>query len=311
MKSAGEATRAKPFLKWAGGKRQLIPHLQAGLPKHLSTASDLTYVEPFIGGGAVLFWLLQAYPNIKKAVINDLNPDLATAYHMVRDFSEALIESLEIIQEAYFSLRSEDDRRLFFNAKRDEFNVPNSDAIARTTLLIFLNRTCFNGLFRVNSQNKFNVPFGRYKNPRICDARALRTNSELLQRVTILTGDFAQTLNYVDEPAFFYLDPPYKPLSKTADFNAYASENFNDAAQERLAHFCRRLDQLGHCWLLSNSDVRNTDAENAYFDELYQSFSIRRIKARRAINSNANRRGEISELLVSNYRSDEVIASFA
>ena len=301
MNAAERLIGAKPFLKWAGGKRQLIPHIQTVLPENIRTVDDLTYVEPFVGGGAILFWLLQSYPNIKKAVINDINPDLTTAYQVIRDCPGALIQSLETIQETYFSLSSEPARRLFFNTKRDEFNASALDRITRTTLLIFLNRTCFNGLYRVNSSNKFNVPFGRYDRPQLYNAQTLWADSELLQRVTILNGDFAQTLNHIDGPAFFYIDPPYKPLSQTANFNAYAAQDFNDAAQERLAHFCRKLDKQNYLWLLSNSDVTNTAVQNTYFDDLYQGFSIRRIKARRTINSNANRRGEINELLVANY----------
>ncbi|WP_460911720.1 DNA adenine methylase [Spirosoma areae] len=306
MNLFGDVTGAKPFLKWAGGKRQLIPVIQEALPKNLDRIKNLTYVEPFIGGGAILFWLLQLYPNIRQAVINDINPDLTTAYRVIRDQHEDLIKALTAIQETYFSLGSDEDRRAFFTEKRAEFNTRNHEPVTNTTLLIFLNRTCFNGLYRVNSKNKFNVPFGRYERPQICDAATLRANRELLQRVEILTGDFTKTREYVHGEALFYFDPPYKPLNQTASFNSYASETFDDSSQERLAAFCRSIDQAGHLWLLSNSDMTNTDSGNSYFDELYSGFLIRRIKAKRNINSKGNQRGDINELLVSNYASEKL-----
>lgn len=305
MNLFGHTTGAKPFLKWAGGKRQLIPAIQEVLPKNFSEVEDITYVEPFIGGGAVLFWLLQAYPNIRKAIINDINPDLTTAYRVIRDQPQDLILALLALEGKYYALSTEEDRRVFFEERRNEFNTRSLGDIRNTTLLIFLNKTCFNGLYRVNSKNKFNVPFGRYERPLICDIATLKANSELLSRVEILNGDFAATFDYLDGKGFFYFDPPYKPLSQTASFNSYVAETFNDKSQERLADFCRMLDNEGHSWLLSNSDVKNTDAEDGYFDNLYQGFSVRRIKAKRSINSKGSLRGEISELLVSNYEVEQ------
>ena len=296
----GNISGAKPFLKWAGGKGKLWATIQAALPAELAT-EPLTYVEPFIGGGAVLFRLLSQYPNIHRAILNDINPDLYEAYRTIQSHPEDLIRLLQEIQATYDGLAAEDERRTYFEALRVEFNKRDSEPLRNTALLIALNKTCFNGLYRVNSKGKFNVPFGKYERPRICDPQTIRANSVLLQRVTILKGDFADTLAQVSGRAFYYMDPPYKPLSTTASFNAYVSEAFDDASQRRLAKFCQELDAAGHLWLMSNSDVKNTDQNNHFFDDLYQDFQIQRIQAKRAINSNGEKRGEISELLIANY----------
>ena len=296
-----EMQGAKPFLKWAGGKRQLIPAIQDALPNNLCHARDLTYVEPFIGGGAALFWMLQAYPNIRQAIINDINPDLTTAYQVVQQRPQELIKALTAIQEFYYRLPSEVARRSYFEELRTEFNTRPLEAVRNTAVLMFLNRTCFNGLYRVNSKGGFNVPFGRYDQPVICHPQTILADSRLLARVTILQGDFSETINHAPTNSFFYFDPPYKPLSKTATFNAYATETFDAASQERLAAFCHELDAQGSQWLLSNSDPQNTDASDCYFDDLYAEFTIRRIQAKRHINSKAAGRGKISELLISNY----------
>ena len=301
----GEVSGAKPFLKWAGGKRQLIPAIQATLPDAFAQEMDLTYVEPFIGGGAVLFWMLQHYPNIRRAIINDINPDLTTAYQVVQQRPEELIKALSAVQDFYHKLPTEEARRSYFEGLRAEFNQRPLEPLRNTVVLIFLNRTCFNGLYRVNSKGGFNVPFGRYDRPTICNAATIRADSALLARVTILNGDFAEVLPHLPSNSFCYFDPPYKPLSKTALFNAYATETFDDASQSRLASFCRTLDARGHRWLLSNSDVQNTDAADGYFDDLYAGFAVRRIQAKRTINSKAEGRGHISELLISNYAAAE------
>lgn len=296
-----EMQGAKPFLKWAGGKRQLIPAIQAVLPDSLRHTRHLTYVEPFIGGGAVLFWMLQAYPNIRQAVVSDVNPDLTTAYQVVQQRPQELVNALAAIQEAYYGLPSEIARRTYFEEVRVEFNTRPLEAVRNTAVLMFLNRTCFNGLYRVNSKGGFNVPFGRYDRPIICHPQTIMADSRLLARVTILQGDFAQTLDKTPANSFFYLDPPYRPLSKTAAFNAYATETFGAASQERLAAFCHKIHARGSQWLLSSSDPQNTDVTDSYFDDLYTDFTIRRIQAKRHINSKADGRGKISELLISNY----------
>lgn len=300
-----ETMYAKPFLKWAGGKSQLIPAIEAALPKEIRNRKSLTYIEPFVGSGAVMFWFLQQFPHVRHAVINDINTDLAQAYTVVKEQPYALIEALKSVQDNYYSLSSEENRRSFFLAKRHEFNSRRLSSLDNTALLIFLNRTCFNGLYRVNSKNHFNVPFGKYDKPKICDPETIIADSNILQRVTILNGDYRETLNHATEDSFFYFDPPYKPISKTSSFNSYAKDTFDDNEQIRLKHFCDELTAKNYQWLLSNSDPKNTNPDDTFFDDLYkgQSIYVNRVKAKRIINSNSTKRGEINELLICNYKS--------
>lgn len=303
MNLFSEMIKAKPFLKWAGGKGQLLAAIEASLPKGLDQKKHLTYIEPFIGSGAVLFWFLKRFQNVKQAIINDINPDLYKAYNVIKSDPHSLIQALSALQEAYYKLKEETDRRSFFLERREAFNTRKENDLKNTALLIFLNRTCFNGLYRVNSKGRFNVPFGKYHQPKICDAATILADSQLLQKVTILTGDYEETLPYAGGNTFFYFDPPYKPISKTSSFNAYAAEAFDDGQQERLKDFCTKIDTLGFQWLLSNSDMKNEGEGNHYFERLYQHnrFHIKRVKAKRNINSVSSKRGEINELLIANY----------
>ncbi len=288
----------KPFVKWVGGKTQLIGEIQAVLPADLSTRTNLTYIEPFVGGGAVLFWMLKNYANIKKAVINDINPELTNAYQTIKQTPSQLIELLSDIQENYLKL-SEELRKEYFLSQREKYNFQNLEKVERAAIFIFLNRTCFNGLYRVNKKGQFNVPFGRYSNPKICDIQTILANSEALQKVEIITGDFTQTLNRATDNTFFYFDPPYKPISSTSSFTTYTKEDFDDNDQIRLGQFCTQINALGHQFILSNSDPKNYNNENNFFDELYSEFQIQRVTASRMINSKATARGKISEILVS------------
>ena len=192
-------SKAKPFVKWVGGKSQLIGQLESLLPTDFRRRENMTYIEPFVGGGAMLFYMLQNYSNIKHAIINDINPDLTTCYKVVRDNPTLLISTLKEVQDKYHSLNSEQEQREFFLQCRDRFNTKKCDEIENSSLFLFLNRTCFNGLYRVNRAGKFNVPFGKYKTPTICDEATIYADSELLQRVEILTGDFEQTWQDVNE----------------------------------------------------------------------------------------------------------------
>ena len=304
----GYTTYAKPFLKWAGGKRQLIPAIKNALPKDFSHRESITYIEPFIGSGAVLFWLLQEYPNIHKAVINDINSDLTQAYSTIKNTPEALIDVLKNIEETYYNLSSEDARKDYFLQNRTEFNKRIANPVQNTALLIFLNKTCFNGLYRVNSKNHYNVPFGKNHNPNICDTETILADSRILQKVTILNGDYSKTLRHSAQDTFFYIDPPYKPISRTSRFNSYANETFDDKEQVRLKKFCVSLSKKGHQWLLSNSDSRNINPNDNFFDELYsgKNMFVNRVKAKRAINSKVGKRGQINELLISNYTNASV-----
>lgn len=293
--------KAKPFIKWVGGKGQLIEQLDAQLPADFDCWKDVTYIEPFVGGGAMLFYMLQRYPNIRQAVINDVNPDLTTCYRTVRDMPGQLIESIMAMQNAYNACETEEERKDFFLAVRARYNEKNLDPLENTTKFFFLNRTCFNGLYRVNKRGLFNVPFGKYTNPQICDPDTILRDSELLQRVEILTGDFEATFEYAQGSTLFYFDPPYRPLSDTSSFNDYAKESFNDDAQIRLKEYCDRIHEAGFHFMLSNSDCKGKNEEDNFFDVLYGAYNIERVWASRSINSNPNKRGKLTEILVHNY----------
>lgn len=293
--------KAKPFIKWVGGKGQLIEQLEALLPADFSERENITYIEPFVGGGAMLFYMLQKYPNIKSAVINDINPDLTLCYQVVRDNPTELVKSLDAIQTEYRALRTEEERKIFFLNKRDRFNTKSLDSIENCTLFFFLNRTCFNGLYRVNKAGKFNVPFGKYSTPTICDADTIYADSRLLQKVEIMTGDFEQTYTKIEDNTFFYFDPPYRPLSNTSSFNDYSKEDFNDNAQIRLKYFCDKLNEIGVDFMLSNSDCLGKDGIDRFFDDLFIDYRIERVWASRNVNAIASKRGKLTEIVVNNY----------
>ena len=291
--------KAKPFIKWVGGKTQLLNDIDNALPKNILCKDDVTYIEPFVGGGAVLFWILQKYQNIKKAVINDINKDLINVYKTVKSSPKVLIDLLQNIESYYLPLNDE-ARKEYFLEIRDKFNSKEYNIIENSAFFIFLNRTCFNVLYRVNKKGMFNVPFGSYKKPTICDKKTILADSKLLQCVDILNEDFEVTMNYADKNCFFYLDPPYKPLSKTSSFNSYSKEVFDDNEQVRLSTFCKRLDEKGYSFILSNSDVRSKNPNDNFFDDLYEPFFIKRVHATRMVNANSEKRGKLTELLISN-----------
>lgn len=293
--------KAKPFIKWVGGKGQLIEQLEALLPADFSERDNVTYIEPFVGGGAMLFYMLQTYPNIKSAVINDINPDLTLCYQVVRDNPTELIKSLNVIQADYYALQTEEKRKTFFLQQRERFNSKSLNKIDNTTLFFFLNRTCFNGLYRVNKSGKFNVPFGKYTTPTICDSATIYADSKLLQKVDIMTGDFEQTFAKIEGNTFFYFDPPYRPLSNTSSFNDYTKEDFNDNAQIRLKLFCDRLNENGVNFMLSNSDCLGKDGTDRFFDDLFIDYTIERVWASRNVNAIASKRGKLTEIVVNNY----------
>ncbi len=297
---------AKPFVKWAGGKSRLLDDIKKTLPQDLSQRESVTYIESFVGGGAVLFWILQEYPNISRAIINDINAELICTYRVIRNDVESLISELTRIQNNYLAL-SEDKRKEYFLEQRARFNEAVNSDIETAALFIFLNRTCFNGLYRVNSKGKFNVPHGRYVHPRICDIATLRADSELLQKVEILCGDFSQTEIYAGENVLYYLDPPYRPLSETAAFTSYSKDGFNDAEQMRLRDFCRKIASRHSVFVASNSDPSNINCGDNFFEDLYGAFHIKRVSAYRMINSKKDRRGPVSEIIVSNVVPDHLI----
>lgn len=300
---------AKPFLKWAGGKTQLIVEIEKSMPYEL-TKSKFTYIEPFVGSGAVLFWMLNNFPKLEKAVINDINEDLINAYRIIATKPKELISILQIIQNEYHNLEEkEEEKKEYYYEKRNLYNARMEEKSGQAALFIFLNRTCFNGLYRVNRNNGYNVPMGSYKRPTICDEQNIIAVNRALQKVEILCGDYQETLKEATRSSFFYFDPPYKPLSNSSSFNSYAKDEFNDDEQIRLRNFCAKLEKLGHKWMLSNSDVKGTEMNENFFDEIYSDFSISRVRARRNINANPNKRGELNELLITNYSNEQALQS--
>lgn len=290
---------AKPFIKWVGGKTQLLDDIKKSLPRDLSQRAGMIYVEPFVGGGAVLFWILQEYPNITRAIINDINAELICTYRVVKYDVESLIIELRRLQTEYLQL-DESARKKYFLAQRERFNENDKTDIETAALFIFLNRTCFNGLYRVNSKGKFNVPHGRYSNPKICDEETLRADSVVLQRVEILCGDFAQTGKYAGDNVLYYFDPPYRPLTETSAFTSYSKDGFDDAEQLRLRDFCSQIAKHQSLFVASNSDPQNVNNGDDFFERLYKMFSIKRVSAARMINSKGRGRGAISEIMISN-----------
>jgi len=300
--------QARPFLKWAGGKTQLLPEFAAQFPEELRSGAIRRYVEPFVGGGAVFFMVTGSYP-VRESLIWDANPDLITAYAVVKQDPEGLIRMLRELESRYRSL-GEEDREVFYYHIRDRFNrlrrkgssaAGDTGAVEITAALIFLNRTCYNGLYRVNSHGGFNVPFGRYRNPRILDEANLRAASAALEHTGVHLGDFTACGPSVDDHTFVYLDPPYRPLSRTSSFTSYAAGGFGDEDQRRLARFFRELDRKGALLMLSNSDAVNQDPGVRFLEDLYQGYRIARVPARRAINSVGQGRGPITELIITNY----------
>lgn len=246
-----------------------------------------------------MFWILQEYPNITHAVINDINKELMSTYKVVKHDVCELIEQLDALQSQYIS-HDEDGRKNFYLKKRALYNTKAISEVELAALFIFLNRTCFNGLYRVNSRGEFNVPHGRYTNPKICDKENLMAVSKLLQRVDILCGDFAVTERYAGENTIFYLDPPYKPLSATSSFTSYSVGGFDDVEQIRLRDFCSRITQHGAIFIASNSDPIEENTGESFFDRIYYQFTIKRVSATRLINANPNSRGIVSEIMISN-----------
>lgn len=236
----------KPFLKWAGGKGQLIKEIEKYYPFENSKTNK--YAEPFVGGGAVLFDILSRY-DLKEVYISDINAELINAYQIVRDDVDVLIKRLKLLQDEFIPLDTE-NRKEYYMKKRQRFNDIKfkSDSnvnIEKAALMIFLNKTCFNGLFRVNKKGLFNVPMGYYKKPMICDKNNLKMVSEKLQKVTIVCGDYRKSAEFIDENTFVYFDPPYRPITDTASFTAYTENLFNDDAQIELVRFVDDMDKKG------------------------------------------------------------------
>jgi DNA adenine methylase len=267
------------FLKWAGGKQSLLQEIKQYLPEEINT-----YHEPFLGGGAVFFYIQQVHKP-EKVFLSDLNHILVDVFRNVRDHTDELIEHLKEHKQQH-------DEEYYYEM-RDRFNELDK-TLEKSALFLYLNKTCFNGLYRENSKGEFNVPIGSYKNPNIVRAAALQKASRLLQSVQIKEQDFESSKEDMEAGDFVYLDPPYDPVSDTSNFTSYSGEDFGKDDQARLAEFCKKIDETGVLFMLSNS---NTD----FINELYSDFNLHKVTAKRSISANAEGRGDIFEVLVTNY----------
>lgn len=292
---------AKPFLKWAGGKGQLLDTFDKMFPQELIEGKIKTYIEPFVGGGAVLFHILQNY-KIEKAYINDINKELINCYRCIKADVEEVIKPLSILENKYLS--SKDRAKYFYNVREryNQIHLNGHYDYEKCADFIFLNHTCFNGLYRVNKEGKFNVPHGKYKNPLICDKENLRLCSQLLQKVEISFGDYRQVLSNANKDSFVYFDPPYRPLIENNSFVNYDKSGFDDNDQIELSQNYKKLDKQNCLLMLSNSDPKNTNENDNFFDNLYKGFNIERVYAKRMINCQASKRGNITEIVVMNYK---------
>lgn len=291
----------KPFIKWAGGKGQLLSQLQ---PYYLDGLKDkfTKYAEPFVGGGAVLFDILN-HCKVKEVYISDINAELINTYQVIQQDVYSLISTLEPMQRDFLQSDASDRKTIYYE-KRTEYNsltLTDKINIQKAALFIFLNRTCFNGLYRVNKKGGFNVPMGSYKNPQIYTESQLLEIANALQTVEIVCADYRRSANFVDENTLVYFDPPYRPLTETANFTSYTEKPFDDAAQIELANFMTAMSQRGAKVLLSNSDPKNANENDEFFDKLYSAHTIARVEASRMINCDATSRGKITELLIANF----------
>ena len=293
----------KPFVKWAGGKTSLIPQITKYFPFELRNGKIEKYIEPFVGGGAVLIDILQKY-DVKQAYAFDINKDLINCYNVIKYKVEDLIQKLDKKEKEFLPLRIYERQKYFYDirTKYNSYFLNDELDVERASEFIFLNRTCFNGLYRVNKSGKFNVPFGKYKNPTICDSRNLRNLSILFKNTIFKYGDYKESESLIDENTFVYFDPPYRPLSVTSGFTSYTKEDFNDENQKELAKYYNRLNFKNAKLMLSNSNPKNTDENDDFFENIYKGFNINEVSAKRMINANAKGRGEISELLITNYK---------
>lgn len=290
----------KPFVKWVGGKGQLVDQLE-NLLSFEDKRKMTKYCEPMVGGGALLFNILSKY-NFREIYISDINSELINAYKVIKSNVEELIERLQTMQFSYLPM-DENGRKFYYYSMRDKFNgteLFDNTAVEKAANFIFLNKTCFNGLYRVNRKGQFNVPMGAYKNPTICDEENLLNISKALQNVTIVCGDYSLSKDFVDKNTFVYIDPPYRPISDTSGFTSYNTEVFDDDEQIRLSQFIDEINKVGAKIVLSNSDPKNVNADDNFFEELYKDYNIMRVSANRAINSKADGRGKIKELIISN-----------
>lgn len=298
----------KPFLKWVGGKSQLISVIESSLPQDITKNKIINeYFEPFVGGGALFFHLMSNY-DVKKSYISDTNEDLILTYNVIRKKPNGLINILADLKSDFIPCNHENRKTMYyeirdnFNRLKDELDYTkfSKDHILQGAYLIFLNKTCFNGIYRVNSNGYFNVPMGRYKNPLIYDKWNIINISKVIKNTVIVNASYEYSEKFISKKSFVYLDPPYRPITETS-FTSYTKSNFNDKNQEELCKFYKRISEKGANVMLSNSDSRNRDKNDDFFDKLYGDFKIDRIQAKRYINRDGQNRGPINEILVRNY----------
>ena len=308
-KSQTKTSLAKPFLKWVGGKSQLREQFSSLYPSQLKTGQIKKYFELFTGGGAIFFDVIQKF-DLNQIFLNDVNQDLILAYKVIQSHPWKLIAELVNLKEKLFQLEIEQRAELFYQIRRDynqqrinfDYQRLSVEAIKRVAWLIFINKTCFNGLYRTNKKGDFNAPFGRYKNPKICDQDNILRVSDLLQGVTLVSGNYRGLDKFIDRQSFIYIDPPYRPITKTANFTAYAKSRFNDASQVELSRYYAHLSEdYGAKVMLSNSNPHNSDPVDNFFHDLYCKYEINEVYATRMINSDASKRGKITELVITNY----------
>ena len=297
--------KVRPFVKWAGGKNKLIPQMEQYYPKELKENKIDVYIEPFVGGGAILIDILKKY-NIKKTYAFDINKNLINCYNIIKEKVDSLVLELKKLEKEYLKLDDENRKEYYYDIRKkyNLINIENEkEALEKTTYFIFLNKTCFNGLYRENRRGQFNVPVGKYKNPTICDEKNLIELSKLIKNVTFINGDYRESYKYIEENTFIYFDPPYRPINKTSSFTSYSKEDFNDENQKELGEYFRKINDNNSNvkLMLSNSNPKNNNEEDDFFEQIYSGFKINEIKANRMINSNKEKRGKISELLITNY----------
>ena len=300
----------KPFIKWVGGKSQLLEQIEGFFPDELKKEQVKHYVEPFLGSGAMFFSIFEKY-KIKSAHLSDINKDLILAYIIVQQKPEFLLDFLKQFQDEYDSTIQEKRNEFFlsvrehFNRQRFEinYNKISENWIPRAAQFIFLNKTCFNGLFRLNSKGEYNVPYGKYKTAAILDEENILAVSNALQNVTITQSKYADCYHKISQNTFVYFDPPYRPITQTSNFTSYTGNDFCDKQQLELAAFFRELDQKkGAKLMLSNSDPKNINPDDNFFEKAYKGYNISKISASRVVNCKGNKRGKINELLITNYR---------
>lgn len=300
-----DENRCGSVVKWAGGKSKLAKVIEEEILKTVDIDKIDTYVEPFFGGGSFFFYMNQKY-QFKNKIIADINFELINLYKVIQQKPDKIMSYMDVLQNDYNKLDNLELKSAYFYAIRDDYNksimagVQSELDVIQAAYFLFLNKVGFNGLYRVNMKGLYNVPFGKKETATLYKKSNILGVSRLLADVIILNCSYEGTIDYANENTLFYLDPPYRPLSNSSSFTSYAKSNFNDSNQKELAHFIDNIDMLESKFALSNSDPKNQDAEDNFFDDLYSNYNIRRIFANRSIGAKSNSRGKVSEILVTN-----------